>query len=76
LQAGHLPVTASWPTQAGEEDSRMDTERYGQLLLSRCDALLRVAGSSSLADRLMASAEEKGLVVYHEVDEIIGQAFS
>ncbi len=76
LQAGHLPVTASWPTQAGEEDSRMDTERYGQLLLRRCDALLRVAGPSSQADRLEALAEEKGLVVYHEVDEIIGQAFS
>lgn len=76
LQAGQLPVTASWPTQAGEEDSRMDTERYGQLLLSRCDALLRAAGSSSQADRLVTLAEEKGLVVYHEVDEIIGQAFS
>lgn len=76
LQAGHLSVTASWPTQAGEEDSRMDTERYGQLLLSRCDALLRAAGSSSQADRLVTLAEEKGLVVYHEVDEIIGQAFS
>lgn len=76
LQAGHLPVTATWPTPAGAEDSRMDTERYGQLLLSRCDALLRVAGPSSQADRLVALAQEKGLVVYHEVDEIIGQAFN
>lgn len=76
LEAGHLPITASWPTQAGGEDSTMDTERYGQLLLSRCDALLRVAGPSIQAERLVALAEEKGLVVYHHVDEIIGQTFS
>lgn len=76
LEAGHLPITATWPTQAGGEDSTMDTERYGQLLLSRCDALLRVAGPSIQAERLVALAEEKGLVVYHDVDEIIGQAFS
>lgn len=76
LEAGHLPITASWPTQAGAEDSTMDTERYGQLLLSRCDALLRVAGPSIQAERLVALAEQKGLVVYHHVDEIIGQTFS
>lgn len=73
LQAGHLPVTATWPMQG---DSPVDVERYGQLLLSRCDALLRVSGPSSQADLLVALAEEKGLVVYREVDEIIGLAFS
>ena len=67
LQAGHLPVTASWPMQG---DSTVDTERYGQLLLGRCDALLRVAGPSGQADRLVALAQEKGLVVYHNLDEI------
>lgn len=73
LQAGHLPVTATWPMQG---DSPVDAERYGQLLLSRCDALLRVAGPSSQADRLVALAQEKGLMVYREVDEIIGQTLS
>ncbi|PZW68684.1 nudix-type nucleoside diphosphatase (YffH/AdpP family) [Pseudomonas sp. URMO17WK12:I1] len=73
LQTGHLPVTATWPTQG---DSPVGAERYGQLLLSRCDALLRVAGPSSQADRLVALAKEKGLVVYREVDEIIGQTLS
>ncbi|XXF09953.1 ADP-ribose pyrophosphatase [Pseudomonas sp. D2-3] len=69
LQAGHLPVTATWPMQG---DSPVDAERYGQLLLSRCDALLRVAGPSSQADRLVALAEQKGMVVYHNLDEIPG----
>ncbi|AEF21201.1 NUDIX domain-containing protein [Pseudomonas fulva] len=73
LQAGHLPVTATWPMQG---DSPVDAQHYGQLLLSRCDALLRVAGPSSQADRLVALAQEKGLVVYREVDEIIGQMLS
>ncbi|MFB4369020.1 MULTISPECIES: NUDIX domain-containing protein [unclassified Pseudomonas] len=73
LQAGHLPVTATWPMQG---DSPVDAQHYGQLLLSRCDALLRVAGPSSQADRLVALAQEKGLVVYREVDEIIGQTLS
>lgn len=76
LQAGHLPVTASWPTRAGEEVSTVDAERYGQLLLGRCDALLRVAGASSQADRLVALAEQKGLAVYHGLEDIIGQAIS
>lgn len=69
LQAGHLPVTASWPMPG---NSTVDTERYGQLLLSRCDALLRVAGPSGQADRLVALAQEKGMRVYRELDEIIG----
>lgn len=69
LQAGHLPVTASWPMPG---DSTVDTERYGQLLLSRCDALLRVAGPSGQADRLVELAQEKGLGVYHNLDEIPG----
>ena len=69
LQAGHLPVSASWPAHA---DSALDTERYGQLLLSRCDALLRVAGPSGQADRLVALAQEKGLGVYHNLNEIPG----
>ncbi|SHM00499.1 NUDIX domain-containing protein [Phytopseudomonas punonensis] len=69
LQAGHLPVMENWPAQ---DDSTVDTERYRQLLLSRCDALLRVAGPSSKADRLVALAEEKGLVVYHNLDVIPG----
>jgi len=73
LQAGHLPVTATWPTQG---DSAVDAERYGQLLLSRCDALLRVAGPSSQADRLVALAQEEGLMVYRELDEIIGKMLS
>ncbi|WP_027909281.1 GDP-mannose pyrophosphatase NudK [Pseudomonas sp. URMO17WK12:I4] len=73
LHAGHLPVTASWPMPG---DSTVNTERYGQLLLSRCDALLRVAGPSGQADRLVALAQEKGMRVYRELDEIIGQALS
>ncbi|MDD1509110.1 GDP-mannose pyrophosphatase NudK [Pseudomonas sp. CNPSo 3701] len=73
LQAGHLPVTASWQMPG---DSTVDTERYGQLLLSRCDALLRVAGPSGQADRLVALAQDKGLLVYRELDEIIGQTLS
>nr|WP_288497625.1 GDP-mannose pyrophosphatase NudK [uncultured Pseudomonas sp.] len=73
LQAGHLPVTATWPTQG---NSPVDTERYGQLLLSRCDAVLRLAGPSGQADRLVALAQDKGMRVYRELDEIIGQALS
>src|SRR6266480_2575151 len=43
-------------------------------LLERCDALLRVGGPSEGADRLVAVARARGLVVYHALREVPGCA--
>lgn len=39
-------------------------------LLSHCDALLRVGGASEGADRMVAAARRRGLLVFHDMAEI------
>jgi hypothetical protein len=43
-----------------------------QRLLERCDAVLRLAGESRGADKDVAIAQERGIPVYYNLDEIPG----
>jgi hypothetical protein len=45
-----------------------------QRLLEHCDAVLRLPGESSGADQDVAIAQERGLPVYYEPDEIPSRA--
>jgi ADP-ribose pyrophosphatase len=39
-------------------------------LLAHCDAVLRIGGPSEGADRMVAAAERRGLLVYRALDEV------
>ena len=43
-------------------------------LLQHCDAVLRLPGESTGADQDVAIAEQRGIPVYHRVEEIPGYA--
>jgi hypothetical protein len=78
--AGHVPMIGEWVAlpvlrSAGEPDPTGPLgERVmyptAQRLLERCDAVLRLPGESTGADQDVAIAQERGLPVYYELDEI------
>lgn len=39
-------------------------------LLSHCDAVLRIGGPSAGADRMVAAAQERGLLIYRDLSDI------
>ena len=82
FRAGHLPMIGEWvalPVLAsagatGVTDPLADQVMYptAQRLLQHCDAVLRLPGESRGADQDVAIARERGLPVYHYLDEIPG----
>jgi hypothetical protein len=78
--AGHIPMIGEWVAlpliqQAGsKQPGDAIAERYlypvAGRLLERCDAVLRIAGESKGADEDVRIARERGLPVYHAVNEI------
>lgn len=74
---GHVPMIGEWvalpilrgmdDTDAGEGDVMYETARR---LLQHCDAVLRLPGESSGADKDVEIALERGLPVYRSLDEI------
>ncbi|WP_414820653.1 DUF4406 domain-containing protein [Streptomyces rubrogriseus] len=77
--AGHLPVIGEWialpvlhSAGAGPTDPLADQVLYptAERLLARCDAVLRLPGDSTGADRDVAHARRRGLPVYHDVAQI------
>ena len=79
-EAGHLPALGEWlalPTVrlAGsneEGDAVYDAlfHPHAERLLARCDAVLRIGGASSGADRMVATARRLGKRVFERVEEI------
>jgi nudix-type nucleoside diphosphatase (YffH/AdpP family) len=77
---GHLPVLGEWlalPTArlAGsqrEGDAVYDEvfHPHAQRLLARCDAVLRMGGTSAGADLMVSTAQALGKRVYRALDEI------
>jgi hypothetical protein len=76
---GHLPVIGEWialpvlsSAGAGPTDPLAEQVLYptAQRLLAHCDAVLRLPGDSAGADQDVATARDRGLPVYHTVDEI------
>lgn len=77
FRLGHVPMIGEWvalpvlrtldPVDAGEGDVMYETARR---LLQHCDAVLRLPGESSGADKDVEIAQELGLPVYRSLDEI------
>lgn len=74
---GHVPMIGEWvalPTlrgldaaEAADGDVMYETAAR---LLQHCDAVLRLPGESAGADNDVAIALERGLPVYHRIEEI------
>ncbi|MDJ0383561.1 DUF4406 domain-containing protein [Streptomyces sp. G-G2] len=76
---GHLPVIGEWialpvlhSAGAGPTDPLADQVLYptAERLLAHCDAVLRLPGDSTGADKDIAIARRRGLPVYRDVTQI------
>jgi hypothetical protein len=82
FRAGHVPMIGEWValpvlSSAGADgplSPLAESVMYptAERLLQHCDAVLRVEGESTGADQDVALARERGLPVYHRVEEIPG----
>ncbi|MCW3492004.1 DUF4406 domain-containing protein [Microbacterium sp. SSM24] len=84
FQAGHVPMIGEWvalPVLAsagasGPADPLAAEVMYptAARLLEHCDAVLRLPGDSRGADQDVAIAQDRGIPVYHSLDEIPGRS--
>ncbi|MEU7530076.1 DUF4406 domain-containing protein [Saccharothrix sp. NPDC042600] len=82
FRSGHVPMIGEWvalPVLRGAGgDGPTDPVAEGimyptaERLLRHCDAVLRLPGESTGADQDVRIARERGLPVYHRVEEIPG----
>ena len=80
FRAGHLPVTGealalplietAGSTRPGDPLFDEVFHPVAERLLARCDAVLRIAGPSAGADRMVAQARAQGKHVYTSTAEI------
>ena len=81
-RAGHIPLIGEWLAlpllrEAGSKhpgDAIYDEILYpiANRLITRCDAVLRLPGASKGADEDVRLADERGLAVYHNFEEVPG----
>ncbi len=77
FRLGHVPMIGEWAAlpilrtldaaKAGDGDVMYETAHR---LLQHCDAVLRLPGESSGADKDVEIAQERGLPVYRSLEEI------
>jgi ADP-ribose pyrophosphatase len=77
---GHIPVLGEWfalplvklagSKQVGDEAFNGIFHPIAERLLEKCNAVLRVGGSSSGADLMVETARQHGLQVYTRLEEI------
>lgn len=82
FRAGHIPMIGEWVAlpvlrsagATGVTDPLAEQVMYptAQRLLAHCDAVLRLPGASTGADQDVAIARERGLPVFHQLDDIPG----
>lgn len=82
FRAGHIPMIGEWvalPVLAsagadGPLSPLAEQVMYptAERLLQHCDAVLRLEGASTGADQDVAIAHERGLPVYHRVQDVPG----
>ena len=80
FEAGHIPMIGEWVALPvlrsagvdGVTDPLAERVMYptAERLLEHCDAVLRLPGDSTGADQDVAIARERGLPVYHDLEEI------
>ncbi|MGO1052663.1 DUF4406 domain-containing protein [Crossiella sp. CA198] len=82
FRSGHLPMIGEWvalpvlrgaggtsPADPVAEEIMYPT---ADRLLHHCDAVLRLPGESKGADQDVAIAQQRGLPVYHRIEDIPG----
>ena len=82
FRAGHVPMIGEWvalpvmrgagSTRVGDPVSEQILYPTAERLLEHCDAVLRLPGASTGADQDVRLATERGLPVYHRVEDIPG----
>jgi hypothetical protein len=82
FRAGHLPMIGEWvalPIWRVAGGSSVGDALYEEILhptahrlLERCDAVLRLPGASKGADNDVKIATERGLPVYHSIEDVPG----
>jgi len=82
FRAGHVPMVSEWAAlpvirSAGldETPARLaDQVLYpmAQRLLTRCDGVLRLPGTSSGAEKDVATARRRGLPVWYHLNDVPG----
>ncbi len=80
FRKGHIPVLGEWfalplvtlagSKQIGDEAFNEIFHPIAELLLEKCDAVLRVGGASSGADLMVKTAQSLGLQAFYSIDEI------
>lgn len=82
FRAGHIPVLGEWfalplvelagSKQIGDAAFNEIFHPIAVRLVARCDAVLRVGGSSTGADEMVRTAQEHGRAVYFKLEEVPG----
>ena len=77
---GHLPVTGealalplvelAGSRQVGDAVFNGIFHPLSRLLVTRCDAVLRIGGPSQGADEMVALAEAQGLAVFYRMEDV------
>jgi hypothetical protein len=80
FRAGHIPLLGEWlalPLVDLAGSKKIGDEAFNEIfhpiavrLLSKCDAVLRVGGSSAGADEMVRVGRELGLKIYSNPSEI------
>lgn len=80
--AGHVPMIGEWValpvlrgaggTGLGDPIAKQIMYPTAERLLAHCDAVLRLPGESTGADQDVAIATERGLPVYHRLEDVPG----
>lgn len=80
FRKGHMPMIGEWaalPLLELAGSKRLGDEVWDEIqypvahrLLEKCDAVLRIDGASQGADNDVRIAKERGLKVYHSLDEV------
>lgn len=84
FRAGHIPLIGEWlalPLMQVAGSKAVGDAIYEEIaypvahrLLPRCDAVLRLPGASKGADLDVTIARERGLAIYHRVEDVPGCA--
>lgn len=80
FRKGHIPLVGEWfalplvelagSKAVGDDAFNEIFHPIAERLLTKCDAVLRVGGASNGADMMVRIANEQGLDVYHNIDDI------
>ena len=82
FRAGHVPIVGEWlalPLVALAGSTRVGDAAFDEIfhpiaerLVEHCEGILRVGGASEGADLMVRLARDRGLAVYHRLQEIPG----